>query len=743
MTSWTNNLELTSAATEWRDAWPTGNGTLGALVYGGVPEETIVFNHEALWTAGRTDKLPDVSKLLPELRTMMDRGDYVRANTLYSDQLRKDGYDPAISYFPPAGKLVLLETTSLGSPTHYSRKLNLVSGEVVVAWEDSKGKNTRSCFVSSVDGAFHLFLPGGKKDLRSWTLRVDAPVVKTSFDLHNKMMKLYCQDFKGSRWSLEVKLCLDRGTVTEDMGTLTIKTEGDVHLIVQVLIDDNNTNKYKKIGEDQVQLTYFESRSQHEVVFKDLIESMSLELDNPSMKKVQTMFDYGRYLLISSTGRLPPNLQGLWNGDEVPIWNSFYMANENVQMMHWQCLSGGLGSLLLPLFDYYENLIDDFRTNAQHLYGCRGIWIPADSAPDSGLLKDLQSHIIYWTGAAAWIASIFYDFYEFTQDLQFLINRAYPFMKETALFYEDFLLKDETGHLVFVPSVSPENAPEMYNKEKKMDADVSISINATMDVALCKELLQHLLETGPYVNETEQQMQIWRSMIERLPSYEKSEHGCFREWLHSDFPDNHYHRHVSHLYPFFPGSEIRVDSSMASAIRRSTDQRLAVGMREQTGWSLVHLSAIYARLGDGDRAMECLEVLQEFCVGTNYFTYHNDWRNQGVCQAQPIGFENRVFQIDANLGYPTVILEMLVQSRKGRIELLRGLPKALPSGRASGIRCRGQVTVDIDWSKESVKIVLLSPIEQNLILVCYGKDAWGPREISLVANSPHHLIFTN
>ena len=220
---------------------------------------------------------------------------------------------------------------------------------------------------------------------------------------------------------------------------------------------------------------------------------------------VEKLWAYGRYLLISSSreGGNPCPLQGLWGGEYEGFW-SFNMANENLEMIYWQALSGNMPDLLLPVFDYYDRMMDDFRANARNIYGCRGIFIPAVTTPASGRLENLQPHIIHWTGAAGWLAQHYYDYYLHTQDVAFLRARALPFLRETAHFYQDFFIIDEGGMYLSLPSNSPENTPGNWVNQAGRGS-MQTTINATMDFAIAKEVLLHLIEgatyTGMYADE--------------------------------------------------------------------------------------------------------------------------------------------------------------------------------------------------------------------------------------------------
>jgi alpha-L-fucosidase 2 len=419
---------------------------------------------------------------------------------------------------------------------------------------------------------------------------------------------------------------------------------------------------------------------------------------------VQTMFEIGRYLLICSSrpGGWPANLQGLWNGDYAPAWNSDIHTDENIQMNYWQALPGGLPEVALPLFEYFEKHLEDFRRNAQMVFGCRGIFVAMTT---NG--REIPSSWSNWTAAAGWLAQHFYDYYLFTGDLVFLKRCAVPWLKEVALFYEDFLVTGDDGKLVFNPSLSPENRPA---NGKSM-----LCINATMDVAVCREVLSNLCDGCERLGIEVEGVKRWRAMLAKLPAYEINEDGAMKEWLHPAFTDNYHHRHQSHLYPVFPGLEITAESNPAiyEACRVAVEKRLVIGLTSQTGWSMAHMANIYARLGQGDRALECLEILTRSSTGPNLFTYHNDWRGMGLS----CGWGKMPpFQIDANFGIAAAVLEMLVFSKPGLIKLLPALPAKWTSGRVTGIRCRGGVTVDMEWQPGKFTATLTSNCDQKLRL---------------------------
>ncbi|MGL1891189.1 MAG: glycoside hydrolase family 95 protein [Spirochaetaceae bacterium] len=718
-----NILILKSPATEWRDAWPSGNGEVGVLVSGLPVHEKIIFNHEKHWLYGEEFPLPDVSSALIEVRELVKNKEYKKAHNYHKEKLHELGYKPKMSDFSPVFTLEIIDK-SQNDFFDYSRTLNMETGEITSKWLKNDTTFSRDVFVSRHSGKVHcrFFAEGtGLMNLK-FKLSPLAEDLDQDYDSHNLVFSGVCKkdvmvinghDTKKSWFGGALSFTTDGESESQNDSVLTIKEARMIEIEIDVFADckekfqppiDRHSNYNKEL-------------TSHRQLHGELYNRVKLNLKDRSMHAIQQMFDYGRYLLISSAGsQLPPNLQGVWNGDKHPIWNCFYMLNENVQMMHWQILPGNMPEMMLSLFEYYESSMDDFRENALKLFGCRGIFIPANTVPDTGLITDLQGHLIYWTGGAAWLARLYYDYYLYTGDELFLKHRALPFMKEAMDFYEDYTYENVKGELEFCPSISPENSPEDFNREFKMDANCNITINATMDIALCKELLNNLIQGSSLCGVYKENISNWLDVLNKLPGYTINKDGAISEWVHDGFNDNYHHRHVSHIYPFFPGNEISLGDEMIPSIETAVDKRFEIGMREQTGWSLVHQSNIYARLGRGDRALECLDILKEYCTGINLFTYHNDWRDRGVCMTKPEGFNKRVFQIDANLGYPAAIMEMLVHSSLGKITLLPGLPSKMKEGEISGILCRGNILLNMKWSGTQILVELKSKLDQTVFI---------------------------
>ena len=347
---------------------------------------------------------------------------------------------------------------------------------------------------------------------------------------------------------------------------------------------------------------------------------------------------------------------------------------------------------------------------------------------ESGLKKNNQAHVIYWTGSGGWLAQFFYDYYLFTNDIEFLKNRAIPFMKEAALFYEDFLVLGKDGCYMSYPANSPENCADgKFEGALKL----SVCINPTMDFAIIKELFSNLIQVCSELKINNSDVEKWKTMLSKMPSYQINRDGAIKEWLHDDFEDNYKHRHLSHIYPLFPGFEIDSvnNPELFEACKMAVQKRLVVGLKDQSGWSLAHMANINARLEQGDKAIECINHLIRFCTGSNLFTYHNDWRNMGVT-LELIWSRHAPFQIDANFGLTSSVLEMLLFSRPNFMKILPALPSGWTTGWVKRMcsRCGCQVDIEWDMKKRQIEAVLL-PRENREIKVHFGKNGHGEANI--------------
>ena len=771
-------------ASSWQSASPVGNGRLGALVMGSIYNERIIINHEALFNGGIYKKIPDISYALKEVRRLMDEKRYLEAEKYYTNELIKKGYkDAEKGVFFPAFDLHFIYPVS-GAFTDYSRELDLRTGVSKIVFKENGDLVSREMFASFTDNFLFLNIKKNEPfsinfalenrdlidsviyngDRYNFIEKFESKVIDTyiystmitkSGLKYTGIVKLLETDGHIQDYITKKHLAIDMQGVEDLSSSIYIEHASHLTLIINVEKDIVPFEEMKA-NVDLIKESFDSLKERHIKVFKSLFERIELNIadgenrsneellldsynGNIDLRLIEKSVDFGRYLLLSSSYgcKFPANLQGVWNGDYSPAWSSAYFNNENIQMCYWQAYKGDLLETFTPFFNLYDSLKEDYRMNAQKLFGCRGILLPLFMDNQCGRKDNLQSHVLYWTGSSAWISQYYYDYYLYSLDKEFLLNRAYPFMKESALFYEDFYVTDENGYLKSYPSDSPENRP---NGDFEGAREISCSINATMDFALLKELLTNLISIVEENNIDEPKLSTWKEMVRKIPPYQINEDGAIKEWMHEDFKDNYMHRHLSHIYPLFPGREINVDNNkeLFNAARTAVYKRLNIGLTEQTGWSFAHMANIYARLGNGDDLFNALGLITRFCMNDNLFTFHNDNRNMGATLTY-LYAKKRPFQIDANMGFTSAIYEMFLYSDKSRIKVFPALPSCLKHGSINGLRAMGGIKLDITWNKDKCDIIIYPTrsCEIELKVVGFENDY---KKYSL-SNQPIKLVF--
>jgi len=746
-------------AARWEDATPTGNGIVGALVYGHAYNDLTVFNHGALWFRTPPPPVPDVSGRLPELRALLARGRWREAGTLLADALTAAGYKPRIDPCHPACALRL--TTEPAEPiADYRRALDFATGEVCVSWREGEIRRRRQLFVSRADGVVALrisadhgapatcrlaLVPHDREASIGWGSGKTRTPTPIPVDFRRETREGWSQvvgryhDGGGEFGALAkvvtrggASRLVEQGPNWVPLPYLEITGAAEIVVLIKFFANEPAAAALPRLAAelDALPTDYDALFERHARLHGELFRRARLELPcgvdaaagnerllldagdgEVSTALVQRLFDYGRFLLVCSStpGGMPANLQGLWNGDYAPAWAADFHNDINVQMNYWAALPGNLAEATLPYFDYYDRFLDDYRENARAIYGCRGILAPISQSTHGKILGGCW---VNWTAGAGWLAQLYYDYWEYTGDDAFLRARVVPFLKEVALFYEDFLVAGPDGKLVFAPSLSPENTPDAP------DASI-VTVNAAMDAAVAREVLNRLCAACARLGIEAEGRRRWQGLLARLPEYRVNADGALSEWLPPELPDNYRHRHLSHLYALFPGNDITAESAPAlfAASRVAVEKRLGLGRQAHCGWSYAQLACLHARLGEGDRALECLELLARSCVGPNLFTTLCDWRGQAL--AAFWNFDERPpFQIDANFGFTAAVLEMLLFSRPGLIKLLPALPAKWPVGRLAGALCRGGITVSVEWDMPAGTLTaeLRSPRDQEIAL---------------------------
>ena len=344
-----------------------------------------------------------------------------------------------------------------------------------------------------------------------------------------------------------------------------------------------------------------------------------------------------------------------------------------------------------------ERFVEHGKKAARDLYGCKGIFLPMQTDPWGRSTPESYGYAV-WIGAAAWLAQHMWWHYEYGQDQEFLRARAYPFIKEVAEFYETYLIEDQDGILQIVPSQSPENR----FKESGDVFPVSLCVSATSDVQLAHDLLSHAVKASEILGVDGEKRRLWQDMLKKLPEMKIGSKGQLLEWNREFEEIDSGFKHTSHLFGLFPGEQITPEKTpeLFQAAVISLNQRSARNSGN-VGWSRAWLACCFARIGDGDKALEHLTHLILDCCTDTLLDLHPP----------------RIFQIDGNFGGMAAVLEMLLQSRHEELDFLPALPSAWPDGKICGLRARGGINVNIEWCRHQITRAEITPFYDRKCMV--------------------------
>lgn len=677
----------------WREALPIGNGLTGVLIPGAIGNEQLTFTRHDLWEGAAECAIPDVTETLYQMRDALNRGDFSSANQEnLARALQQKGCAMPVECPHPLGWLDVEFVP--GKPfKHYCRGVNMQTGEAFVEFWVDGCHYRRTAFVSR------------DADITVMRMYADRPFTATyDFHLYNQVKQsttqpngLYCAS--ADNYTCAQVTFVGEYTSCVNGSSLSV-TGSDYTVLIRCASHGSDCSLDAVMGN-----SYDELLAAHVAKHKPLYDSVNIKLaedadfDRTNEQMLAEAYDdvvcpallerlwrFGRYLFISSASAQgnPVPLYGLWPAEHHLAWSQ-YVANENVEITYWHTVAGGLSYALVPLLRYYTAKIKTLRACAQNMFGTRGIWISAYTTPGSSGPCVPVSIILNWTGCAGWLCRHFWDYYLYTLDQVLLKEEILPFMYESALFYLDYAQQDGE-YIRLCPSVSPENTPD--------GKPGIVARNATMDFAILKELLTNLLYgmeiTGMYADQKKE----FAALLKKIPPYMINEDGAIKEWMDPDIRDNYHHRHLSHIYPVFPGNEVSAHEQ--PALFEAFKQ--AVRLRElgaQSGWSLAHMASIYARMGEGEHAMECLDVMAKSVIMDSLLTTHNDWRRMGVT----LEWQGEAFvQLDAAFGIVNALQEMLFCAQKGALSILPSLPARLKEGSAYGL-VFPEGSVDIAWSQ--------------------------------------------
>ncbi|MDR0897069.1 MAG: glycoside hydrolase family 95 protein [Oscillospiraceae bacterium] len=717
-------------ARTWNEALPLGNGFLGAMIFGGTLVDRYQMNQDSLWSGGFRERTnPDALKNMGAVRALLREGRIAEAEALAELALtaQPDGqrhYEPLCDLILQANSGKPAEVQGLrglqgadmaryetGEASDYRRALSLMEGIHRVSYALHGRPIERESFLSYPAGVLAVRAQG--MPLRLFLRRGAHVGQMTARDGRTVLLT-------GRTAEDGVRYCAALRAVGAGVHTLgaTMLTGEDVTLYLAAATDfytdDPEAEALARLDAAEA-MGYEALRAAHIADVEPLMRRCTLALEEDAalatlphderLKRVQEggfdaglindYFALGRYLLIGSSrpGSLPANLQGVWNGEFEPPWDSKYTININTQMNYWLAEPLNLSELHQPLFDHLWRMLPRGRSVARVMYGAPGwvahhntdIW--GDCAP-----QDTYLPATYWPLGAAWLCLHIWEHYAFTGDEAFL-RMQYPLMEEAAAFFRHTLIEAADGTPVIIPSCSPENVYRLPNGQSGCLCE-----GAAMDQQILHALLTAVCNAAAVLGLDAVET---RALLDRLKPVQISARGTVMEWMQDYEEADPGHRHLSHLFALHPGALITEGQpAWFAAARASLEDRLRHG-GGHTGWSRAWIINLWARLLDGEKAGENVQLLLSRSTLPNLLDTHPP------------------FQIDGNFGAAAGIGEMLLQSHEGFLRLLPALPPDWPDGAVRGLRARGGYTVDIEWAAGRLRRAVITADRAGVVRI-YG-----------------------
>jgi alpha-L-fucosidase 2 len=735
-------LRYGAPATRFLDSLPLGNGTLGALLDGGLPAETITINHDTLWSGmpGYRDNRAAAPRL-PAIRRAAAAGDYRAA-----DNLARGMQGPFTEAYQPAGTVHLAYLAD--GACSYVRELSLGTAVHDVTSTGSGGAELRRrSFVSAPAGALVHHVSGSRPGSVTMTLHLSSPhradvSVSVSadaiiiagrapshveFEPPDGGQPVSYAPGLATGFALALAVRTDGGTVRTEAGRLVIE---DADAVVVAVVAGTTFRRWdqppdlpldevssaachhaRKVAGRAVEDLLAEHVAEHARMFGRVVLRLGASADGGQPVTASTderlrrarqghedpdlaalAFDYGRYLLIASSrpGSQASTLQGIWNAERTPPWNSNWTININTQMNYWPAETTGLPECHEPLIALVEELAVSGRHTARAYYGARGwtahhnvdIWRAAN--PVSG-----GPQWANWAMGGAWLCRHLWQHYEWGRGDRGFLRRIYPVLAGASRFVLDMLTDDGDGGLVVSPATSPEH--RFYARDGELAA---VTAGTAMDYWITDELFTSTLAAASQLAVSDPLLGQVKLARDRLRRPLVAADGTLLEWAAELREEDPGHRHLSHLYGAYPGAQAHTTArDLRDAARKALRRRLDHG--GGTGWSLAWAIALLARFGSGDEAHRQLRRLTQRFLADNLFGLH----------PSPAG---DIFQIDANFGVTAAIAEMLLASHRDSIDVLPALPAAWAAGSVTGLRTRHRVEVGVRWAAGEVTELTLT-----------------------------------
>ena len=738
-------------ATNWLQAMPLGNGMVGAMVFGGVPQERIALNESSFWS-GRPHDYDDTNafQYFPQIRDLVFADKFQDAEKMANEHFW--GKPKAQEAYQPIGDLIL--SSDATNFIDYRRELDMETGIAKVTYRSGDAVITRETFVSWPDRVLVVRLSADKPGHISVGAQFRGPYLETSAAVGNRLvmdgewkgpfstpatgMAGLIARTEGSGLKYEAALeAQPEGGVSEASGsTLNIRNANAVTFVVAIAtsyvnyhdISGDPAVRCKKMLDAVAGKDFATLRQRHLDDFSGLMRRVHLQIGDSSQNQKPTderlkgvrgggadanlealAFQFGRYLLTSSSraGGQPANLQGIWDEALLPPWGSKYTVNINLQMNYWPAEVCNLTECTPPLFGLIKDLSETGAKTARTYYNSDGWVVHHNTDLWRGTAPVDAARYGMWPLAGGWLCQHLWEHYAYGGDLKFLAE-YYPIMRGSAQFLLDLLEEEPKHHWLVTPfSISPEHT---YRDSNGLTA--SLSPGPTVDCAIIRQLFSNCIEAGRILKVDDDFAKRLAAALAKLPPYRMNSNGYLQEWIEdwTPGPENH---NMEANWTIFPGSTItlRGNPELAGAINKWMETRQPRG-----GWTTAWDTAVWARLERGEKVEQWLGTLMKNSLADNL-------QNRGNNQS------------DANYGLTGAVAEALLQSHAGEISLLPALPTGWSSGSVRGLRARGGYEVDIAWRDGKLTDATIHSANAGPAKLRYSSRT---REVKLASGETYH-----